>query len=254
MKIKVLLKVLILFILLLFLQFILSFSLVKFFNIKKDLASEIVFLSIDISFVLIIALAIRILKIKVLKLFKIIYFKEILYLMFIGLLITIIFPVFTENFVDNISTNKYTMMKPDLYFFENQNFFVSKYYFLLKTLILMPILEEIFYRGLIFNELKKHFSIIWSILISSLFFTIGHMDIEQFFSLFLSGIILGIIYYRSENILSPILLHFFVNVSVLFLSLKNTENPGILVFIYYSIILVTIIILLRRFPKRRSPE
>ena len=88
--------------------------------------------------------------------------------------------------------------------------------------LIVSILEEILFRSLLFNELLKSKKVELAILLQALIFgsihllnisSIASIPIilaQVFYTAFL-GIILGIIYYKSRNIIYPIAYHFLFN-------------------------------------------
>lgn len=75
-----------------------------------------------------------------------------------------------------------------------------------------PILEELVFRGVIFNRLKIRTGIIPAMLISSFIFAIGH-DFGGIISAFLFGICMCILYLKTDNIFIPMTVHFINNVA-----------------------------------------
>lgn len=73
--------------------------------------------------------------------------------------------------------------------------------------MLIPIFEEILFRGLIFNELKKHLSIIVSITLQAFIFTLAHGNVEQGIYTFIFAIGASIVYIWTGSIWSTIILH-----------------------------------------------
>ena len=78
-------------------------------------------------------------------------------------------------------------------------------------IIVAPILEELIFRGILFNRLKIRTGIIPAMLISSFIFGIGH-DFGGMTSAFLFGICMCILYLKTDNILVPMTVHFINNV------------------------------------------
>ena len=83
-----------------------------------------------------------------------------------------------------------------------KNYFIS----LIPLVILPAICEELLFRGIILKGLKKHGKA-FSILISSLMFSIFHMAISQTVYPLLMGILLGVIMYNENNIYYCIAVH-----------------------------------------------
>ena len=84
--------------------------------------------------------------------------------------------------------------------------------------IIPPICEEIFFRGLLYNGLKKNFKPFVSVVISALLFALMHQNITQFVYQFVLGIALAQIMERTNNLLYPMLLHMSNNLFTILLS------------------------------------
>lgn len=104
----------------------------------------------------------------------------------------------------------------------------TKLYFLsiLHLVILAPICEEIFFRGLLFQKLKEIMPLFLSVIIQGFIFGIlhgafsGHL-IQSLLSGF-SGIIYALIYNYTNNLTIPILIHGFYNLFLVILNLLFT--------------------------------
>lgn len=79
------------------------------------------------------------------------------------------------------------------------------------TIIFAPLLEELVFRGILFNRLKIRTGIIPAIIISSFIFGIGH-EFGGMTSAFIFGICMCTLYLKTDNILVPISVHFLNNV------------------------------------------
>lgn len=82
---------------------------------------------------------------------------------------------------------------------------------LIITIALIPIYEEIFYRGIIFEYLRKNFNIIVAIVVQALVFGVMHLNLVQGIYTFILGIVLALIYMYSESILGNITVHIIFN-------------------------------------------
>lgn len=78
---------------------------------------------------------------------------------------------------------------------------------LLDVVILGPIIEEIIFRGLMINILRKKVNYIWAIAISAVLFGIWHGILIQGVYTAIMGIILGYVYIKTDNLFYPILIH-----------------------------------------------
>ena len=92
---------------------------------------------------------------------------------------------------------------------------------MLSTGIIGPIFEEILYRYIFFNRLKRKYSTKKSSLINSIVFAISHLSIIKAIYAFLLGIVLNIYYEKYKNIKVPIIIHIAGNLIALFLKEYN---------------------------------
>lgn len=81
----------------------------------------------------------------------------------------------------------------------------------LLLLVGAPVGEELFFRGLLVVLLRDRHGAYGAILLSTLLFTALHFYVLQFIPVFISGVLLGLLFIRSENIVLPILAHSTVN-------------------------------------------
>jgi membrane protease YdiL (CAAX protease family) len=83
-----------------------------------------------------------------------------------------------------------------------------------RSIIFVPIREEIMFRGLLFEGLKKYkkLNTILSIILTSVFFAFMHnvTTFRDFYALFLFGAIINILYIK-RDLISAIFVHFFWN-------------------------------------------
>lgn len=79
------------------------------------------------------------------------------------------------------------------------------------VVVLIPIFEEIFFRGLVFNELRKNISLLLSIVIQALIFALAHGNVKQGVYTFLLGVITAAAYTWTKSIWSNIAIHITFN-------------------------------------------
>lgn len=102
------------------------------------------------------------------------------------------------------------------YTLDTQNYIISLF-----SLALLPaIFEELLFRGLIFKGLKKYGKA-FSIITTTLMFTLFHMSIRQTLFPILFGLTLGFVMYKENNLIYCIILHFMNNFTTLTLSYLN---------------------------------
>lgn len=95
---------------------------------------------------------------------------------------------------------------------------------LIITIVLIPIYEEIFYRGIIFGYLKKEFNIIVSVIVQALVFGFMHLNLVQGIYTFIFGIVLALVYMYSNSILGNITVHITFNLLGILIIPKLLEN------------------------------
>lgn len=75
------------------------------------------------------------------------------------------------------------------------------------TCVLAPFLEEMLFRGIVLRSFLRQYSRTGAILGSSLLFGIAHLNVYQFATAFIAGIVLGWLYERTRSLWPCILLH-----------------------------------------------
>lgn len=90
---------------------------------------------------------------------------------------------------------------------------------LVSIVILAPLVEELVFRYAVINILSRKFNKIGCILISSLFFSIMHFDFPFVFGYFLIGLVLAVIYVRTNRLLVSFVVHASMNLIVVILQI-----------------------------------
>ncbi|MEN9231348.1 MAG: type II CAAX endopeptidase family protein [Thermostichus sp. DG02_5_bins_236] len=70
-----------------------------------------------------------------------------------------------------------------------------------------PIFEEVLFRGFWLAALSRYLPMWGAVVISAFTFALAHLNLSDLLPLTMLGIVLGVIYSRSRNLLAPILLH-----------------------------------------------
>lgn len=78
---------------------------------------------------------------------------------------------------------------------------------LLQICIIAPIIEEVLMRGFVLGGLKKTYGVIGALLISALLFAMLHFNMVQTLSAFVCGMILGLLYIKTNSIFCCIIAH-----------------------------------------------
>ncbi|KAI4326878.1 hypothetical protein L6164_019402 [Bauhinia variegata] len=70
-----------------------------------------------------------------------------------------------------------------------------------------PVWEEIVFRGFLLSSLTKYMPVWCAILVSSIAFALAHFNMQRMLPLIFLGMVMGVIYTRSRNLLPSMLLH-----------------------------------------------
>lgn len=108
----------------------------------------------------------------------------------------------------------------DNYFIININIFT----YIICTGVLGPILEELLFRGIVFNGLKKFNKQMKSILLASFIFAFFHSNPIQILYAFCLSFILIYVYEKYKNIKAPIIVHIASNIMNFFTCMLVINN------------------------------
>ncbi|BCL38205.1 CPBP family intramembrane glutamic endopeptidase [Nostoc sp. MS1] len=89
---------------------------------------------------------------------------------------------------------------------ESQNF-TALGIFYVTAAIAAPLFEEVLFRGFLLPSLTRYLPVWGAILASATLFAAAHLSLSEILPLTALGIVLGVVYTRSRNLLAPILLH-----------------------------------------------
>jgi membrane protease YdiL (CAAX protease family) len=117
----------------------------------------------------------------------------------------------------------------------------------ISIILVIPIFEEVLFRGLIFNELKKHLNIFVAIIIQGAIFALSHGNMLQAIYTFIMAIVLAIVYDKTQSILAPMLFHVMYNLfgTIVIAGILNSIGGYYLAFLILgSVILILSLVLL----------
>lgn len=83
-----------------------------------------------------------------------------------------------------------------------------------------PVWEEIIFRGFLLPSLTRYMSLGSSIVCSSVIFAIAHFSMQRMLPLFFLGVVMGVVFVRSRNLVASIVLHSLWN-GFVFIQLLN---------------------------------
>jgi uncharacterized protein len=117
---------------------------------------------------------------------------------------------------------------------------------LLSVGILIPIFEEMLFRGLIFNELRKGSHIIFAIITQAVLFGIFHGNILQGIYASILGVILALVYLWTGSLWASVVAHVIFNTTSLFYSLINQlQNQLILMVVGFIMFVLPLVFIYR---------
>ena len=112
-----------------------------------------------------------------------------------------------------------------------------------------PILEELLFRGIVYNKLKGFNKPMIAIILTSVIFALFHTDIINAIYAFGVSFILIYLYEKHKTLKAPILMHIFLNTTIILM--LNLIIKNFVVFnIYLLIISIIILLILRIYLKK----
>ncbi|MFQ5974876.1 MAG: lysostaphin resistance A-like protein [Candidatus Hydrothermarchaeales archaeon] len=103
----------------------------------------------------------------------------------------------------------------------------SVLYILLVTFfvgVLDPIVEEVLFRGVVHTAFQNKDGFKKGLIVSSLVFALAHLDLLVLPILFIMGAVLAYVYYKTESLLAPVLMHMTNNTLVFLLYMIGVER------------------------------
>lgn len=79
--------------------------------------------------------------------------------------------------------------------------------YLIVVSVCAPVWEEIVFRGFLLPSLTRYMPVSCAILVSSVAFALAHFNVQRMLPLIFLGVVLGIIFTRSRNLMPSMLLH-----------------------------------------------
>ncbi|NLV98388.1 MAG: CPBP family intramembrane metalloprotease [Clostridiaceae bacterium] len=125
--------------------------------------------------------------------------------------------------------------------------------------ILVPIAEELLFRGVFQGELSLRYSRKTRVIVSSLVFAVFHFDLIQASYVFFAGLVLSLAYELTGNLLVPIYMHIIFNFigGGILQRLLNLDEEGssillIILFVFIPLALAVLLIWFRRDRAKRQ--
>ena len=101
----------------------------------------------------------------------------------------------------------------------------SPVWFFFVGAVLAPIVEEMFFRGFLFQGFRQKYGWVSAALISSAIFAGAHLDLVALIPTFILGCLLAYVYNRSNSVWPGVILHVLVNAFGLCAALVSTRFP-----------------------------
>ena len=87
----------------------------------------------------------------------------------------------------------------------------SPIWFMLAAVIVAPVVEEMFFRGFLFQGFRQRYGWVAASMLSSAIFAAAHLDPVSLIPTFILGVVFSYVYHRSNSVWPGIILHFSVN-------------------------------------------
>ena len=87
----------------------------------------------------------------------------------------------------------------------------SPVWFFIVGAVFAPLVEEIFFRGFLFQGFRERYGWVTAMLLSAAIFAAAHLDLVVLIPTFILGCLLAYVFHRSNSIWPGIILHFLVN-------------------------------------------
>ncbi len=115
--------------------------------------------------------------------------------------------------------------------------------------IIAPVTEEIIFRGITYNRMKRFFGVLPCVLVTSLLFGGFHANLPQFLYGTCMGILLALSYEWVKTFAAPLLLHMAANIFVFgfsFVGITLENQEKIVCFGIFGVLSVLLIVYLRK--------
>ncbi|HCW32861.1 MAG: hypothetical protein UT55_C0001G0002 [Candidatus Peregrinibacteria bacterium GW2011_GWE2_39_6] len=77
--------------------------------------------------------------------------------------------------------------------------------------ILAPLVEEVFFRGYVYQFFKKYFNVFWGSIFASLLFSLFHFEFQVLIPIFILGLVLNWLFEKSGSLWTSIAFHMLNN-------------------------------------------
>lgn len=124
---------------------------------------------------------------------------------------------------------------------------------LVSIVVIAPIIEEILFRGIVQKELGEAVGAVWAVVLQGILFGCAHGVLVQSIFTAVFGIMLGILYHKTNNLTLTILAHMFFNMTSI-LSIENAELWPKMALTGLCLTLVSFLIFVYVYRKTHTPN
>ena len=104
----------------------------------------------------------------------------------------------------------------------------SPVWFILVGVIFAPFVEELFFRGFLFQGFRQKYGWVGGAFLSSIIFGLAHLDLVALIPTAILGFLLAYMYHRSNSVWPGIILHVLVNALGLCAAYLATQAPNLI--------------------------
>lgn len=104
----------------------------------------------------------------------------------------------------------------------------SPVWFIIVGVIFAPFVEELFFRGFLFQGFRQKYGWVKGAFLSSIIFGLAHLDLVAFIPSSIFGFLFAYLYHRSNSVWPGIILHVLVNALGLCAAYVATQTPNLI--------------------------
>ncbi|TMM53851.1 CPBP family intramembrane metalloprotease [Maribacter algarum] len=126
----------------------------------------------------------------------------------------------------------------------------DSYFYFANVILIGPILEELFFRGILFKKFKRVLSVSTAIVLSSALFSLVHLNFQGFAYYFIGGCILGYMYHRTNSLILVMGYHAIFNLLAIVVKRREfytDDNQFFAILIFFFVCFAGLYLALKRF-------
>jgi membrane protease YdiL (CAAX protease family) len=100
---------------------------------------------------------------------------------------------------------------------------ISNTMLLIVVAFIGPVVEEVFFRGFLYSAFKKNWGVLPALFVSSILFSVVHLQVYSFIPLFLIGWLLAYLFEKTTSLFPAIFLHAIYNLILILILLGRLE-------------------------------